>query len=136
KGADQVRTMTASYPAQIGTSATELYPAHASDLKEMDKKYQDSNDAMENVISSLPQQAQADMRKIVGMPDVMNLLTDRIDLTVSLGEAYKNDPDGVRQDLDKLSAQIASDNAKELDAYKQKVAADPQLQTEMKQSAD
>jgi len=101
----------------------------------MDKTYQESQAAMDNIIQSLPQQIQDDMRRIVGMPDVMNLLTDRIDLTVSLGEAYKDDPNGVRQNLDKLNAQIAQENDKELDAYKQKVAADPQLQEEMKKSA-
>jgi hypothetical protein len=135
KSADQVTALTASLPEQTRANVTDLYPAHATELKAMDEKFQDSQDDLENIIRSLPDAAQNDMRKIVAMPDVMNLLTDRIDLTVSLGEAYKNDPEGVRQDLDKASAQIASDNAKELDAYKQKVANDPQLQNEMKSSA-
>ncbi len=133
--ADQVSALVASYPQQVAATVSELYPAHTNELKAMEKTYQDSQDAMENVIRSMPAEVQNDMRKIVGMPDVMNLLTDRIDLTVSLGEAYKDDPNGVRQNLTNLNAQLASENSKELEEYKQKVANDPQLQQEMKQSA-
>ncbi len=135
KSSDQVKTLTASYTEELRASVSDLYPAHLSDLEAMDEKFQQSQSDLENIISSLPQQAQTDMRKIVAMPDVMNLLTDRIDLTVSLGEAYKNDPDGVRQDLNKLNAQRTAEDARELDAYKGKVANDPQLQNEMKASA-
>ena len=65
----------------------------------------------------------------------MNLLTERIDLVVSLGEAYKNDPKGVKEKLDQLSAQINEQNQKDLADYKNKVASDPKMQEEMKQSA-
>jgi hypothetical protein len=101
----------------------------------MNATYKDSEKTMNSVVGSLPDQTQRDFKKVVAMPDVMNLLTDRIDLTVSLGEAYKNDPQGVRQNLDSLNEKLTAQNDKDLQDYKDKVASDPQLQEEMKKSA-
>jgi len=55
----------------------------------MNQNYQQSQEALQSTIQSLPVQSQENFKKVVSMPDVMNLLTDHIDLTVSLGEAYK-----------------------------------------------
>ncbi len=69
------------------------------------------------------------------MPDVMSLLTEHINLVVSLGEAYKNDPEGTRKKLDEVNAQVTAQDQKDLDEYKKKVESDPQLQEEMKKSS-
>ncbi len=135
KTPDQVKTILAAYPQEIAGSASDLYASHFSDLQSMNKNYQQSEEALQSILKSLPDQAQADFKRVIAMPDVMTLLTDRIDLTVSLGEAYKDNPEDVRQNLTNLNAQITTQNAKDLETYKQEVASDPQLQEEMKKSS-
>jgi len=112
-----------------------LYDAHFDDLVKMNKLYQSSQTALQKIISSYPQNVQADFQKIITMPDVMNLLTDNINLAVSLGESYKADPTGVKQQLDSLSNKLSQQNAQDLSAYKKEVESDPKMQTEMKQAA-
>jgi hypothetical protein len=135
KTLDQVKPLLTNYPQEVSTAVSALFPMHLADLQAMDKTYQSSQKSLEEITRSLPGNVQADFKKVVGMPEVMSLLTDRIDLVVSLGEAYQNDPQGTRQKLDSLSAQINVQNQKDLDEYKQQVQNDPKMQDEMKKSA-
>jgi len=135
KSNDEVNSILASYPKEVANTVRDLYPSHFSDLKLMNKSYKQSDETLSSILDKLPSQTQDDFKKIIGMPDVMNILTDRIDLTVSLGEAYKNNPEGVRQNLATLNSQVTTQNAKDLDDYKQQVAKDPALQDEMKKSS-
>jgi hypothetical protein len=132
----QVQPTLANYPKEVADAVSYLYPMHLADLKSMDKIFQSSQKALNKITEDLPGDVQADFNKIVSKPEVMNLLTERIDLVVSLGEAYKNDPKGVKEKLDALSSQINDQNAKDLADYKDKVANDPKMQEEMKKSAE
>src|SRR5258706_4184986 len=135
KTLEQVKPMLGNYPKEVTDAVTNLYPMHLADLESMDKTYQSSQKALHRITEDLPSDVQADFKKIIGKPEVMNLLTERIDLVVSLGEAYKNDPKGTKEKLDQLSAQINDQNQKDLADYKDKVASDPKMQEEMKKSA-
>ncbi|MBS1506400.1 MAG: hypothetical protein JSS79_07140 [Bacteroidetes bacterium] len=135
KTLEQVKPTLTNYPQEVSTAVSALFPMHLADLQAMDKIYQSSQKALDEITQSLPENVQSDFKKIVGMPEVMSLLTDRIDLVVSLGEAYKNDPQGTRQKLDSLSEQINAQNQKDLAEYKQQVENDPKMQEEMKKSA-
>jgi hypothetical protein len=136
KTLEQVKPTLANYPKQVVDAVSNLYPMHLADLQSMDKTYQSSQSALHSITEGLPSDAQADFKKIVAMPEVMNLLTERIDLVVSLGEAYKADPSGIKHKLDDLSAKINEQNQKDLADYKSKVASDPKMQDEMKKSAE
>src|SRR5258708_220508 len=135
KTLEQVKPMLSNYPKEVADAVTDMYPMHLADLKSMDKTYQSSQKALHKITEDLPSDVQADFKKIVGKPEVMNLLTERIDLVVSLGEAYKNDPKGVKEKLDALSAQLNDQNQKDLAEYKEKLANNPKMQEEMKKSA-
>ena len=136
KTLEQVRPALSNYPSAVVDAVSYLYPMHLADLQSMDKTYQSSQKALHKITEDLPNDVQADFKKIVAKPDVMNLLTERIDLVVSLGEAYKNDPKGIKEKLDQLSAQLNEQNQKDLAEYKSKVASDPKMQEEMKKSAE
>jgi hypothetical protein len=135
KTLEQVKPTLSNYPKEVIDAVSYLYPMHLSDLQSMDKTYQSSQSSLHKITEELPSDAQADFKKIVAMPDVMNLLTERIDLVVSLGEAYKADPRGTKQKLDELSAKINEQNQKYLADYKKQVDSDPKMQEEMKSSA-
>ncbi|MBS1490049.1 MAG: hypothetical protein JSS93_05950 [Bacteroidetes bacterium] len=136
KTAEQVKPLLTSYPQEVSTAVNALFPMKLADLTAMDKTYQNSQKSLDNMLSDLPDEVQADFKKVVAMPEVMNLLTEHIDLVVSLGDAYKNDPSGTKHKLDSLSGQIDAQNQKDLDDYKKQVANDPQMQEEMKKSAE
>ncbi len=135
RNADEIESILSAYPVEVGTNVKALYPTYETDLATINKRNEQSQAELQKTIHSLPENIQHDFKTVIGMPDVMSLLTDRVDLTVSLGEAFRNNPAEVRQSLNNLHDEIGSQNAKDLDDYKSKVAADPALQEEMKKSS-
>jgi hypothetical protein len=136
KSNDDAKAIMKDVPAQTQTQILDIYTAHYKDVETMSKLYQSSQQALEKVIAPLPLDAQKDFHTIIGMPDVMSLLTDNIDLTVSMGEAYKANPVAVTNQLDSISGQINKQNEKDLADYKKEVESNPAMQDEMRKAAD
>ncbi|MEO8474490.1 MAG: hypothetical protein ABI477_19970 [Chryseolinea sp.] len=133
---EEVKTLVQDYPEGVQQPAIDIYQNHFADLMKMNLIYQSSQNAMERITAKYPSQLQDDFRKVIGSPDVMSLLTDNIDLTVSLGESYKSDPNGIVAYLDSLNLELTDQNTKDLNAYKSEVESDPKLRAEMKKAAD
>jgi len=132
----KAKSLVKDYPEGVQQPVLDVYRDHFDDLAKINGFYQSSQSAMDDITAHYATQVRADFDKVVANPDVMSLLTDNINLTVSLGEDYKTNPAGVEQYLDSLHSQIDEQNAKDLADYKQSVASDPKLQSEMKNAAD
>lgn len=136
KNNEVVEALLKDYPEGVQQQIRSLYSTHYKDLEKMDRIYKSSQAALERITAKFPKLVEDDFKKVVANPDVMNLLTDNIDLTVSLGEAYRSDPSGVTSQLNDMNKQLTEQNAKDLADYKQAVEKDPKLQAEMKKAAD
>ena len=134
--ADRVKPYLKDFPEQLQTEILDVYNNHYDDLVKMDNIYQSSQGTMQLVTEKYPASVQDNFKKILTNPDVMSLLTDHINQTVSLGDAYKSDPKGIMQQLDDTNKQLTDQTDKDLTAYKDAVAKDPKLQDEMKTAAD
>ena len=132
---DQAQTIIKTVPEGVQEAMTEVYDKHFEQLARIDKLYRSSQSAFDRITSRYPQQDKDALRQIVDKPDVMNLLTDNIDLTVSLGESYKSNPSGIENYLDSLNQKIERQNATDLADYKKAVENDPNLRNEMEQAA-
>ena len=133
---EEAKALIKDYPEGAQQPILDIYRDHFDDLARINSIYQSSQNTLEKITATYPSALQEDFKKVIASPDVMNLLTDNIDLTVSLGESYKADPNGVTQYLDSLNGQLAEQNTKDLDVYKHAVETDPKLQAEMKSAAD
>ncbi len=132
---EEVRPLLKDLPVETQNRLMDVYNGHYGELAKINRMYQASQSALQKIISDYPQNVKNDFQKVISTPDVMSLLTDNIDLTVSLGEDYKANPGQVTQQLDELNSKITSQNEKDLDAYKKEVSNDPKLQSEMRSAA-
>jgi len=132
----KAKSIVKDYPEGAQQPVLDVYTNHFDDLVKINSIYQSSQKTMDELIAPYSPQVREDFNKVVANPDVMSLLTDNINLTVSLGEDYKANPKGVEQYLDSLHTQIDQQNAKDLADYKQAIESDPKLQSEMKSAAD
>ncbi len=114
KSVDEVKTLLKDYPENIQQQILAVYQDHFNDLVKINDIYQTSQATVDKLTAKYPPQVQEDFKKVIETPDVMNLLTDHIDLTVSLGESYKNNPGAVTQQLDDLNKQLTNQDAKDL----------------------
>ncbi len=133
---DRVNAFLKDFPDQLQKQLLDVYNNHYEELMKMDRIYQSSQGAVQTLTDKYPKSVQENFNKILANPDVMTLLTDHINLTLSLGDAYKSDPSGVTQQLDQMNKQLTDQSDKDLNAYKETVAKDPKLQEEMKGAAN
>lgn len=136
KNPDEVKLLLKDYPEIVQQQILGIYKDHYEDLVKINSIYQSSQTTLKKITAKYPELVQDDFKKVIGSPDVMSLLTHNIDLTVSLGEAYRNDPSGVTEQLDNLNKQLTEQNATDLADYKAAIEKDPKLQAEMKKAAD
>ena len=106
KGEYTAKSLVKAYPEGVQQPALDVYRDHFGDLAKINGFYQSSQNAMDDITAHYAPQVRADFNKVVANPDVMSLLTDNINLTVSLGEDYRANPAHVEQYLDSLHTQI------------------------------
>ena len=132
---DDVKSLFKDFPEDSKARMLYLYNTHYDELVKMNKLYKSSDNAFQKIIAGYPAPVQKDFQTVISMPDVVNLLIENLNLTLTLGEEYKADPTGIRMQLDNLNKQLADKNEQDLAAYKEEVERDPQLQSEMKKAA-
>jgi len=132
KNTEEVKHLLEGLPKETQASILDVYSNHFNDLAKIHSIYQSSEEAMQKTISDYPQQVQGDFQKVISRPEVMNLLTENIDLTTSLGEDYRANPNAVVEQLDSLNNQQRKDFAD----YKKDVENNPEMQKEMQSAAD
>lgn len=135
-GASQsaVKDITKNLSADIQESAWKLYHNHHNDLVQADNLNQQADQSFANLMAPLDAQTQDAFRQLLGMPDVLTLLTQQIDKTAELGQAYQKDPVGVAQTLTDAHAKQEAQDQQELADYQRQLSQDPQAQRELQQA--
>ncbi|MBD2753961.1 hypothetical protein [Spirosoma validum] len=136
KGADEssVKALTKNLTADLQESAWKVYRHHYDDLVQLDNINQQAQQSFDNLISSLDVPTQDAFRQLIDMPDVLTQLTDQLDKTTQLGEAYRANPDQVTKDLTALHDSLAVQNQQELADYQREINNDPQAKQELQQA--
>ncbi len=129
-----VDTLTKGLPADMQESAWKVYRHHNDDLVQVDNLNQQAGQAFDNLIAPLDASTQQAFRKLLTMPDVLTQLTDQLDQTKRLGEAYRANPDQVTNDLTAQHDSITTQNQRELAAYQSELDKDPQARQELQQA--
>lgn len=135
KSGAELSSLLSSYPPAVQQMISDIYPSQAETFRIMANTLEKANDTMNRLLKDLPSDVQLDFRRMISMPEIMNLLTDRIDDVVSLGAAYKENPEEVRKNLADLNTGIKQQSEKDLAEYKEKIQKDPEMQEEMKKMA-
>src|SRR4029078_532976 len=111
---DEATRIVQDLPSQTQVRILQTYRLHFNELRKMNVIYQSSQDALRELISEYPMGVQNDFRRVGSMPDVVELLRDNIDATVSLGEDYRLHPEVVISDMDARSAELKAQDEQAL----------------------
>lgn len=134
KSESDVNALTKDLPTDLQESAWKLYRHHNSDLVQVDNLNQQAQQTFEDLIAPLDVPTQNAFRQLIDMPDVLSQLTDHLDLTAKLGEAYMANPDQVTKDLTALHDSLEVQNQQELADYQNQLNSDPQARQELQQA--
>ncbi|MFD2569168.1 hypothetical protein ACFSUS_00900 [Spirosoma soli] len=129
-----VTALTKDLPTDLQESAWKLYRHNRDELVQMDNLNQQAEQEFNRLIQPLDGATQNAFRKLIEMPDVLSQLTDQIDKTKQLGEAYRANPDEVTKELTALHDSLNVQNQQELAEYQNELDKDPQAKQELQQA--
>ena len=131
-----IDAVLSKYPAEIYTDAQEYAMNHHDLIIAIDQINQKFNTNFQNIISNFPDDDQVAFRSILSTPDALSLLNKNMHLMMHLGNIYKTNPLFLRDKLNTLNVIITEENAKETENWKQEIQQDPEVEKELKQSAE
>ncbi len=132
---DQVNQLLPNQDADLQQAAWKLYKHEKDYLVKIDNIKIAADQNFEACILPLDQESKVAFRKLAKMPDVLTLMTNNVELTTRLGEEYKNDPSRLNTHLSALHDSLNVQNQYEIDAFKRKLAEDPQAMKEYSDAA-
>lgn len=90
-----------------------------------------SHNAFEDLIATYTLPAQQAFRKLVELPEVLEILNEDLRFTVLIGDVYREDPAWTIHYTDSLNLAVARTHAQELEDWKKSIENDPQAQQEL-----
>jgi hypothetical protein len=123
------------YPEDIHARAQEATLHNALLLDEIDAIELEAEYAFQQVLIDYPEKTQTYLQELLELPEVLDLLTNNISLTVLVGVHYRQLPDQTVQQLDSLNLVVAREQARELESWKEEVESNPDAAQELKQAA-
>ncbi len=123
------------YPKAIHKRAKNSLKNHYDLLKEVDVLGKTNEIAFNNVIDKYDVETQNAFRHLIDLPEVMTILTENIEVTILVGDAYENYPEWILRKTDSLNLELARQNAKELEDWKKRVEENPEVAKELEASA-
>ena len=92
------------YPAEIGPVARKWARRDARLLADIAALNEQADRSSETLFSAYPSQAQAQAGLLLQYPELVELLAKDLDQVVLLGDAFRQDPNGVREQLAQMPA--------------------------------
>lgn len=115
-----------AYPEIIHQRAKKIFSTNYDLLNLVDELNFIAESKCNYLLNEYPEDVQNSINHLINQPEVLTILMDNIKLTILAGNVYKNDPKWLLQKIDSLHLQLAIENAKELEDWKQSLEDDPE----------
>lgn len=136
KSKSEIKAVLNSYPEDIHATALELGGKEYETLQKVFQLNHTAKQAFEELIKPYSTPTQTAIRALVKTPEVLTILTDNLELTILVGDVYKNDPEWIQTKTKELNLNVARRQAEELEDYKQQLEEDPEAYQEMLDAAE
>ena len=125
----------AVYPSETRAKALELVSEDYELVVEVDAIQKAAENVFDHLIESHPLATANAFRHLVELPEVLDILTQNIRLTILVGDVYYQDPLWVRNKMDELNIEVAQQNAMELEEWKASLEENPEAKAELESFA-
>lgn len=95
----QLGEVLAEYPPEVSATARRLARREHQELAEIAQLHRRAEARFDNLLSLYPPQVQDQARLLLQYPELLSQLDTDLDQVVLLGDAYRQDPEQVRQQL-------------------------------------
>jgi hypothetical protein len=122
-------------PEKQRETAFETAREHSVTLQKIADLESTAQRAFADMIATYPAPAQAAFRRLVALPEALQILNEDLRLTIMAGDLYREDPSGVIRQTDSLHLAVARSQAEELANWKSALESDPEAQREMESAS-
>lgn len=132
---EELEKVVSEYPEEIRQTAREFVKTHHDLLRKMEALNVSSIQAFEAVIIEYPEPVKNSLRELVKYPELINILTGNMKMSVLVGDIYRRQPKMIMDKLDSISIGHAAQNAKDLEEWKAGLEKNPEAKKEMEQAS-
>jgi hypothetical protein len=132
----EINRIVVKYPADIQESAKKYARSTYDALRQIDQLNNEIDKDFQTYLAPYDEQTKASVNVLLKNPEIVSILAEDKDFTRLLGETYREDPQWVVDQLDKISAELDEQSKKDVADYKKQVESDPEAYSEMLSAAD
>jgi hypothetical protein len=136
KSKDEINQILAAYPNEIHDVAMKYARNHPELLQSISVLYTRSSDAFDRILKDYPPSVHAAVNDLIELPEALSILNDHMQMTVLVGDMFRKNQAQLIRTVDSLNLVLARQNAEDLEAWKQMVQNDPNLQNDLIAAAE
>ncbi len=123
------------YPESVRQNASFLNKHYFNTLNEINELTARSEANFTVLIAPYGTDIQKAAMELVGLPEVLSLLNENINMTILLGDIYTRDPVWLMNELDRLNTELAEEKTRELNEWKESLESDSQAMKDYEAAA-
>jgi len=124
------------YPSTIHNRAIAVHQNIFPILEEINKLNDAAALAFKNVMEKYSVETKIVFEDLIDLPEVLDVLTNNINLTILIGDVYEDDPQWLLRKTDSLSLVVARENALEFEEWEKNLSENPELITDLEESVE
>lgn len=136
KSKSEINVILTNYPEDIHDTALDLGRKEYETLSQIYHYNKFIKNSFDDLMKRYEPKTQRAVQALIKTPEILTLMADNIDLTILVGDVYKNDPAWIQEKAKTLQLEVANRQAEELEDYKKQLEEDPEAYEEMLNAAD
>ena len=135
KTKEDIKTIANKYPKEIQPAILKYSEKYYNTIVAINNLYINTNLEYEKIIASYPIENIKSYRKLINHPDILNVLSTNMHLSVILGNMYSTDQKHILNMLDSIKIKQDIQIEKEKKEWKEGLEKNPEAEKEMEQVA-
>ena len=135
KSENEIQEILKNYPQEIHKTALDLGRNKHDELVNISKMEDAFHAQFSGIINAYPPKTRDAFSKLLEVPEVLSILQENISLVVLVGEAYRKNPELVKQKTDSVSLEVARQNAENVKEWSKTLEENPEAAAELKSAA-
>jgi hypothetical protein len=132
----EIEALTREHPEEIRAAALAASRDHPDLLREIVRLQAGFEAEFDALVRSLDEGGEAAFRTALAHPELLEILSAHMHLSVLLGEAYERDPQGLERALAALANEVAARTASAREDWIRTLDEDPEARAEFEQAAE
>ncbi len=134
--AAEVNAIVLKYPSDIQETAKKYARSYYEALVKIDNLNNEIDRDFQSYLSPYDDQTRNSVNDLLKYPEIVTVMVEDKDFTQQLGVTYREDPQWVTDQLDRISAELDEQNKKDVADYQKQVESDPEAYSEMLSAAE